>query len=262
VDGEPGKGSIFHFTARFALSTQEVTDSLRARELDLTGVPVLIVDDNATNRLILKEMTSSWGLVPGESENGEEALAKIEEAFESGKPYRVLLVDLQMPDLDGFEVAKRAKERASGADVEIILLTSVRQKGDAARCKEVGISGYLVKPVKQSELLDAILMALGHPPEERIPVITRYSIREARRRLTILLAEDNVVNQRLAAKMLEKRGHRVVVASNGKEAIERLEAERFDLILMDVQMPEMDGITATQQIRNPQSAIEIFLSWP
>jgi len=247
-----GPGSTFHFTARFALSTQEVTDFLRVRELDLTGVPVLIIDDNATNRLILKEMTSSWGLVPGESVDGEEALAKIEEAFESGKPYRVLLVDLQMPKLDGFEVAKRVKESASGADVEIILLTSVGQKGDAARCKEGGISGYLVKPVKQSELFDAILMALGHPPEGRIPVITRYSIQEARRRLNILLAEDNVVNQRLAAKILEKRGHRVVVASNGKEAIEKLEGERFDLVLMDVQMPEMDGLEATRQIRNAE----------
>jgi len=250
VESEPGKGSTFHFTARFGLSAQKATDSLRLRELDLSGLPVLIVDDNATNRLVLKEMTSSWGLEPTEAEDGKEALAEIKRAFESGKPYRVLLVDLKMPGLDGFEVTKRVKEGRYGADVEIILLTSVGQRGDAARCKEVGISGYLLKPVKQSELLDAILMALGHPPEEKAPVITRHSIREARRRLNILVAEDNIVNQKVALKILEKRGHRAVVASNGKEAIEKLRGERFDLILMDVQMPEMDGITATRMIRD------------
>jgi len=250
VESEPGKGSTFHFTARFGLSAQKATDSLRLRELDLSGLPVLIVDDNATNRLVLKEMTSSWGLEPTEAEDGKEALAEIKRAFESGKPYRVLLVDLKMPGLDGFEVTKRVKEGRYGADVEIILLTSVGQRGDAARCKEVGISGYLLKPVKQSELLDAILMALGHPPEEKAPVITRHSIREARNRLNILVAEDNIVNQKLALKILEKRGHRAVVAPNGREAILKVKEGGFDLILMDVQMPEMDGITATREIRN------------
>ncbi len=250
VESELGKGSTFHFTARFGLSTQKVTDSLRVRGLDLSGLPVLIVDDNATNRLILREMTSSWGLVPDEAENGDDALVKIREAFESGEPYRVLLMDLQMPGLDGFEVTRRVKEGRYGADVEIILLTSVGQRGDAARCKEVGISGYLLKPVKQSELLDAILMALGQAPEERILLITRHTIRQARRRLDILVAEDNVVNQKLALKILEKRGHRAVVASNGKEAIEKLRGEHFDLVLMDVQMPEMDGLSATREIRN------------
>jgi len=147
-------------------------------------------------------------------------------------------------------VTRRVKEGRYGADVEIILLTSVGQRGDAARCKEVGISGYLLKPVKQSELLDAILMALGHPPEEKIPLITRHTIRQARRKLDILVAEDNVVNQKLALKILEKRGHRAVVASNGKEAIEKLRGERFDLVLMDVQMPQMDGLSATREIRN------------
>jgi two-component system sensor histidine kinase/response regulator len=250
VESELDKGSAFHFTARFQLSKKKAIDALNLRELDLSGMPVLIVDDNATSRLVLCEMTSSWGLVPTNVRHGEKALAEMKRAFDSGSPYRLILLDLQMPDMDGFEVARRVKESASGKDVEIILLTSAGQKGDASRCKEVGISGYLLKPVKQSDLLDAITLALGHPSEEKIPIITRYTIQEKRRRLSILLAEDNIVNQKLAVKILEKKGHRVVVASNGKEAIEKLREESFDLILMDVQMPEMDGLEATKAIRN------------
>jgi CheY-like chemotaxis protein len=195
-------------------------------------------------------MISSWGIVPTVAADGKEALARLNRASESGKPYRLILLDLQMPGMSGFEVARRVKESPFGADAEIILLTSLGEKGDAARCKEFGISGYLVKPVKQSELLDAVMMALGHPAEEKTSVITRYTIQEARRRLNILLAEDNLINQRLATKLLETRGHRVVLASNGREAVEALDEEVFDLILMDIQMPEMDGFEATKAIRN------------
>ena len=218
-------------------------------------MPVLIVDDNATNRLVLREMTFSWGLVPTEVADGEGALVKMKKAFESGKPYRLLLVDTQMPGMDGFELTKRVKQNPYGIDVDIILLTSLGQKGDAARCKELGISGYLVKPVKQSELFDAIMVAIGQPTGEKTSVITESAVRKARRRLNILLAEDNPVNQKVAAKILEKRGHRVVVAPNGKKAIEALNKESFDLILMDIQMPEMDGIAATRKIRNSKSEI-------
>jgi len=203
----------FHFTARFELSHVKRRETTRLKKLDLSGIPILIVDNNATNRLILCEMTSSWGFVPTIVEDGKEVLDKIKKASDSERPYRLLLLDLQMPDMDGFEVARRVKESAPGKDMEIILLTSAGQKGDASRCKEVGISGYLVKPVKQSDLLDAITMALGHSTEEKIPVITHYTIQETRRRLDILLAEDNIVNQKLARKILKKRGHRVVVAS-------------------------------------------------
>ena len=248
-------GSTFHFTASFKLSHAQEREAARLKKLDLSGIPILIIDDNATNRLVFSEMTSSWGLEPAVAEDGEEALFQIKKASDSGRPYRLLLLDLQMPDMDGFEVARRVKESDSGKNVEIILLTSAGQKGDASLCKEVGISGYLLKPVKQSDLLDAITLALGHPTEEKIPVITRYTIQETRKRLDILLAEDNIVNQKLAKKILEKRGHRVVVASNGREAIERLKGEYFDLTLMDVQMPEMDGLTATRKIRNSKGQI-------
>ncbi len=252
VESEPGKGSTFHFTAPFGLAYIEAKDALHFRELDLSGVPVLVVDDNATNRSVFQEMTSLWGLVPDGAENGKEALVKIKKAFESGNPYRLLLLDFHMPEMDGFEVAKRVKEGPYGKDMEIVMVTSLGQKGDASYCKEVGISGYLVKPVKQSDLLDAITIALGHPAEEKIPVITSYTIQEARRRLNILLAEDNLVNQKLAVKILEKRGHRVIVALDGKEAIEKFQEEHFDLILMDIQMPEIDGFEATQMIREKE----------
>ncbi len=249
VESEPAKGSSFHFTARFTVSRAEKRERGLLTERDLSSMRVLIVDDNATNRLVLREMASSWGLLPEEAPDGEAGLVKMNNAIKSGKPYRLLLLDLQMPGFSGFEVAKRVKEGSYGQNLRIILLSSVGQKGDAARCKEVGISGYLLKPVKQSELLDAILMAIGHGPGEKDSIITRYTIQEARGRLNILLAEDNLVNQKLAVKMLEKRGHRVVVVSNGREAVETIDKERFDLLLTDVQMPEMDGFEATRRIR-------------
>jgi len=247
-----GPGSTFHFNARFGLSLGKGSTIRYLKQSDLSGMPVLIVDDNATNRLIFNEMTTSWGLVPTEVSDGKGALLKIQEAFESGKPYRLVLLDFQMPEMDGFDVAKRIKESSYKGDTQILILTSIGQKGDANLCKELGISGYLLKPIKQSDLLDAIVMTLGTPTEEKPPVITRHTVQEARRRFDILLAEDNVVNQRLASDILESRGHRVVVASNGKEAVEAFEKDVFDLILMDVQMPELDGFEATRMIREKE----------
>ncbi|MBW1770366.1 MAG: response regulator [Deltaproteobacteria bacterium] len=152
--------------------------------------------------------------------------------------------------MDGFEVAKRVKELPYGANLKIILLTSVGRKGDAAQLPKFGISGCLTKPVKQSDFFNAIMMALGHPTDEEMAVISRYDVQEAQRRFGVLVVEDNPVNQKVAATMLKKRGHRVVVASNGREALEALDKERVDLVLMDVQMPEMDGFEATELIRD------------
>ncbi len=175
-------GNSFHFTLRFKRNHKKVGDILNLKNMDISGVPVLIVDDNEINRLVFHKMTSAWGLVPAEAADGVEALIKAEKAFESGNPFRLMLVDLHMPGMDGFEVAKKIKKTSFGADVRIILLTSVGQKGDVTRCEEVGISAYLPKtPVKPSEILDATIMTLGRETCEEIPVITRYSIQEAYR---------------------------------------------------------------------------------
>jgi CheY-like chemotaxis protein/HPt (histidine-containing phosphotransfer) domain-containing protein len=212
-------------------------------------MPVLIVDDNFTNRILLQEMTTSLGLVPTITANGKEALDRFNKAVASGRPYPLILLDIQMPELDGFEVANMIKNAPSGEDARILLLSSTGQRGDADRCKEIGISGYLPKPIKKSDLYDAILMTMGLRSEEIPTVITRHKVYERRESFNILLAEDNLINQTLATKLLETRGHRVALASNGKEAVEAFKNGDFDLILMDIQMPEMDGFEATREIR-------------
>jgi two-component system, sensor histidine kinase and response regulator len=245
-----GPGSIFHFTVCFELSRSKDISISRPKPQDLSGMPVLIVDDNFTNRILLQEMTTSWGLVPTIAADGKEAFDRFNNAFASGTPYRLILLDMQMPELDGFDVAKIIKNAPSGEDVRIILLSSSGQRGDTDRCKEEGISGYLPKPIKQSDLFDAIMMTMGLSSEEAPTVITRHKVYEARESYNILLAEDNLINQTLAIKLLETRGHRVALASNGIEAVEAFKKGDFDLVLMDIQMPEMDGFEATRAIRD------------
>jgi CheY-like chemotaxis protein len=209
------------------------------------------VDDNATNRKILEEMLRSWQMSPVLADGGQQALDTIERAKAQGAPFSLVLIDAHMPGVEGFAIAERLQKDPRFTGPVVIMLTSAGLRGDAARCRELGIRAYLPKPIKRSDLLEAIRIALGpqNSTEGSPPLITVHSMREPRGRLNILLAEDNAVNQKLAVRVLEKRGHTVVVAETGTAALETSEKQSFDLVLMDVQMPEMDGLEATVAIR-------------
>jgi CheY-like chemotaxis protein/HPt (histidine-containing phosphotransfer) domain-containing protein len=245
VESEPGQGSRFRFTARFGLPG---APQPARRPAKLRGLRVLVVDDNATNRRILHEMLTQWRMRPTTVAGGRAALEELERAARVGKPYPLVLLDSQMPEMDGFSLAQQIKKRPRLAGASIMMLTSGPRRGDRARCVALGLSAYLSKPIKQSDLLDTIMLALsgaaltvsagkGTPATRKGPV------------LRILVAEDNPVNQLVAVGMLERAGHRAAVAGNGREALALLEREAFDLVLMDVQMPELDGFETTAAIR-------------
>ena len=253
LESEVGRGSVFHFTARLGRPAAASRATHPARSIDLRGLRVLIIDDNSTNRLILEQMVTSWRMRPHVAAGAVDALRQLREASQAGQPFPLLLTDANMPDVDGFTLIERIKQEPNLASITIMMLTSAGERGDAARCRALGVTAYLTKPIRQSELLDAIMTSLGAAsPEPSGQLVTVHSMREHRRPLHILLAEDNVVNQTLAIRLLEKRGHTVVVAVNGREAVETWKRERFDLILMDVQMPEMGGFEATAAIRHAE----------
>ena len=254
VESETGKGSAFHFTARFGLQTQPATRHLSRDWADLNNLPVLVADNNPAGRRFVEQMLTERQMKPVLVESGRAALDALMRARDAGKPFRLVLADANMPDMGGFALAEQIKQRPELAGVTIMLLTSAGHPGEAVRCRELGVAAYLTKPLNQSTLLDAILTALGASPrdEARPSLVTRHSLREGRQRLHILLAEDNAVNQVLAVRLLTKRGHTVVVASNGREALATLEKESFDLVLMDVQMPELSGFEVTAAIREKE----------
>ncbi len=250
VESEENVGSKFHFTARFGLSGGKTTKKTSPQLQILKDMPVLVVDDNKNNRFLLQEMLVNWHMKPTVVESGQDALTTMERSYNNEEPFALALIDHEMSDMSGFDLAKQIKENPRFSKVKIVILSSIGQRGDAARCCKLKIDGYLTKPIKQSDLLDSIMAISGVSLWESKPeLVTRYSLRENRRHLGILIAEDNLVNQKLAVRILEKRGHNVVVVNNGKEAIDALEKESFDLVLMDVQMPEMGGFEATQIIR-------------
>jgi two-component system, sensor histidine kinase and response regulator len=250
VVSELGKGSTFHFTALLMVQKAPLVRPAPIPPSQLHDLPVLVVDDNYTNRRVLQGMLSRWGMKPTAVEGGKAALRTLEDAGRAEHPFPLLLLDGQMPEMDGFALAEQIQGRPELAGAIIMMLTSAGSLGDAARCRELGISAYLVKPIRQRELLEAICLVLQKSEPKKVrKLVTRHTLREERHRLRILLAEDNRVNQTLAARLLEKRGHAVTIVEDGKAALAALEAGAFDLVLMDVQMPEMDGFEATAAIR-------------
>jgi len=254
VESEPERGSTFFFTARFDLQKGARPKAPVAELASLKDLPVLLVDDNETNRRILVEMLRSWRMRPTACDGADSALETLARVKDEGGTFDLAIVDFNMPKMDGFELSERIKRDPYFSETPILMLTSAGQRGDAARCRECGIAAYLTKPTKQSELLDTIQTILGEPAEyeEKESLVTRHTLRENRRRLRILLAEDNPINQKLAIGLLEKRGHTVVVANDGNEAVNAMLGDSFDAVLMDVQMPEMDGLAATAAIRREE----------
>ncbi|MFP4081841.1 MAG: response regulator [Candidatus Aminicenantes bacterium] len=253
VENRKNRGSLFHFTANMSLQRVSEKKLVPAPLKDLKNIPVLVVDDNATNRKILKEMLSSWNMKPTEVASGKQALAAINEAKKKKKPFNLILIDSFMPEMDGFALAEKIKEEDVDKPI-IMMLTSSGKRDDVERCRELEISAYLNKPIRQSELMDAIMLAVGSSgkEDESIPLLTRHSIRESLPRLNILLAEDNIINQKIVVRMLEKRGHKVTAVADGQQTLRALESHKFDLVLMDIQMPNIDGFKATSFIREKE----------
>ena len=258
AESEPGKGSTFSFEVRVERARGSVERAVEA-PVDLEGVPVLIVDDNATNRRVLAETVRHWGARPTCTASGPEALDELRWAVANGTPFPLVLLDGMMPGMDGFTVAERIGREPALAGVAILMLTSADGHGDAARCRDLGVAAYMIKPVKPAELNRAIAAALHAPGAA--PVGPRYVARTEHRPadappvrpLRVLLAEDNAVNQRVVVRLLEKFGHAVTVTGDGRLTLAALDAARFDVVLMDVQMPEMDGFEATRLIREREA---------
>ncbi len=257
VQSDPGHGSCFHFTACFSLAG--VAEPLDAPDPSIEGMRVLIVDDNATSRRILTDLLTRWNMKPASLENGWEALALLRRESKSS-PFSLVLTDAHMPGMDGFEFAQQIRNAPGLTGAVMMMLTSNERAEDIQRCRTLGISVYLTKPVRRAELRSAISAALARhtiatPNDQGSDVAALASgLREPHVAMRILLAEDNVVNQRVVQRILEKSGHSAVLARNGIEAVEKFYGEKFDLVLMDVQMPEMSGFEATAKIRETEGA--------
>jgi two-component system, sensor histidine kinase and response regulator len=265
VESEPGKGSTFWFTLRLESQPENVSQARRSRKADLRDLRVLVVDDNKTNRKIVHEQVVSWGMTNGMAEDGQRALKMLRAAAGKGESYDVAIIDMQMPQMNGMELASRIKADPSIASTRLILLTSMELRREAEQAQRAGFAAYLTKPVKQSKLYDAIATVMSAPAVElederstarEAPIVTRHRHagaqarpRERASRGYVLVVEDNAINQKVAVGMLERLGYRADAAANGLEALEALTRIRYAAVLMDLQMPEMDGYEATAEIR-------------
>lgn len=253
VESEVGVGSAFHFIVRFGIPDHSAPEDADHFPANVEGLRALIVDDNATNRLILQELLTNWRIVPTLVASAAEALEKLDLACDAGEPYSLVLLDSHMPEMDGFTLAEKIRERPELLGSTLMMLTSGGQLGDVARCRELGIAAYLIKPITQSDLFDKIVQVLkgGSEPqgETRDPAEAGRDTAHHERPLRILLAEDNPVNQKLMLGLLAKGKHQVTIAFNGVAALKEFERATFDVILMDVQMPELGGFETTAEIR-------------
>ncbi|MEW5981158.1 MAG: two-component regulator propeller domain-containing protein [Acidobacteriota bacterium] len=253
VDSTHGHGSTFHFTVPLAVAGVDARPAaLDIQPESLRNLAVLVVDDNATNRRIVHEMLANWGLRPLTVESGPAAMAALARAHQAGQPYSLVLLDGHMPGMDGFAVAEQIRQDSRLVSTTIIMLTSASRTGEGETCRRLGVAALLAKPIRQSDLRRAILTALGTtqtPARPEGPCAEQPGPPQGRS-LRVLVAEDNPVNQRLAVKLLEKLGHAVTVANNGLEAVSLIDGREFDVVLMDVQMPELNGFEATSAIRD------------
>ncbi len=254
VESQEGAGSTFHFTTRFTIPESEEEPVKAAQIKGIEGLPALIIDDNATNRDILSKMLINWRTIPTVADSGEEARVLIDRAQSMGTPFAFVVMDAYMPGMDSFILAQEIKQNPDLAKSTIIMLNSSKTKGDASPWKKLGVTAFITKPIRQSELMNAIMHILGTTPEESVPEIpsSKSTSEEPRRAYRVLVAEDNLINQKVVCYMLEKNGHQVTSVHNGQEALEALEKSLFDVILMDVQMPKMDGFEATDAIRKKE----------
>jgi PAS domain S-box-containing protein len=258
VESEQGVGTKFHFKLPSIPATAAVEPNIQPVSALLLGSRVLVVDDNATNRQILQLMLKRWGMIPTLVSSGMAGILELQAALAAGRPFDLVVSDLLMPEMDGFAFAEQIRNTSEISKPKIMLLSSAGRRGDVKRCEELQISAYLMKPVRQLELKTVLSSLLGSVgPVDQQAVITRFALKNgpnASTSLRILVAEDNAVNQKLIVRLLEKRGHSIHVVPNGREAVETLEGEAFDLVFMDMQMQVMDGFEAASEIRKREKS--------